>query len=53
MALVGLIDFLFHSLKGLSMSVFDAEAKVLDIEVFPQSSIAELNSGTARIILFS
>ena len=28
------------------MNVFDAEIKVLDTEIFPQHTIADLNSGT-------
>ena len=34
------------------MNVFDAEIKVLDTEIFPQHTIADLNSGIT-FILFS
>ena len=51
-ALRGVIGFLFHSLKALSMIVFDAEPKVLDTEIFLQHTIANLNSGIT-FVLFS
>ena len=35
------------------MIVFDAEARVLDTEIFPQHTIADLNSGITFIVLFS
>ena len=45
MALLGLIDTPVSSLKVFSMTVFDAETKVLDTEIFPQHNIADLNYG--------
>ena len=51
-ALRGLIGTLFHSLKALSMIVFDPEPKVLDTEIFLQHTIANLNSGIT-FVLFS
>ena len=53
MALLGLIDTPVSSLKVFSMTVFDAETKVLDTEIFPQHNIADLNSGITFIALFS
>ena len=44
-ALRGLIGTLFHSLKVLSMIVFDVKRKVLDTEIFLQYTIANLDSG--------
>ena len=51
-ALRGLIGTLFHSLKALSMIVFDAEPKVIDTVIFLQHTIANLNSGIT-FVLFS
>ena len=42
MALHGLIDTLFYSLKVLSMISFDEAAKIFDTEIFPQHTIADL-----------
>ena len=55
MALPGLIDTLFTvaSLKVLVMIVYDVATKVVGTEEFPQHSIAELNSDTTFINLFS
>ena len=47
-----LIGILFHSLKALSMIVFDAEPKVIDTVIFLQHTIANLNSGIT-FVLFS
>ena len=35
------------------MVVFDAETKILDTEIFPQHTIADLNSGFTTIVLFN
>ena len=35
------------------MIVYDVATKVLDAEIFPQHTIADLNSGITLIILFS
>ena len=35
------------------MIVFDAETNVLDTEIFPQDTIADLNSSITFILLFS
>ena len=35
------------------MIVFDAESKVLDTNIFPQHTIADLNSGITFTVLFS
>ena len=35
------------------MIVFDAETKILDTEIFPQHTIADLNSGFTTIVLFN
>ena len=55
MALPGLIDPLctVASLKLPPMIVFDVATKVLGTEEFLQHNIAELNSGTTLIVLFS
>ena len=55
MAFSGLIDTLFHScyLEGSFYDIFDAETEVFDKEIFPQHTIAELNSGIRFIVLFS
>ena len=55
MALPGLIDTLLYScqLEGFSMIVFQVEAKVLDVEIFSQHTIADLNSGITIIVLLS
>ena len=55
MALPGLIDTLFTvaSLKVLVMIVYDVATKVVGTEDFPQHNIAELNSDTTFINLFS
>ena len=54
-ALPDLIDTLYTvaSLKVPAMIVFDVATKVLGTEEFPQHNIAELNSGTTLIALFS
>ena len=52
MALHGLISTLFHSLKVLSMTVFDVEPKVLETEIFLQHTIANLHFGIT-FVLFS
>ena len=55
MALPGLIDTLLHScqLEGFSMIVFQVKTKVLDVEIFSQPTIADLNSGITIIVLLS
>ena len=55
MALPGLIDTPLHScqLEGFSMIVFQVETKVLDVEIFSQPTIAELNSAITIIVLLS
>ena len=35
------------------MIVFDAETKALDMVIFPQDTIADLNSGSTFIVLLS
>ena len=41
------------SFKAVSMNVSDVETKVLDTEIFPQHTTADLNSGITLIVLFS
>ena len=55
MALSGLTDTLCKvtSLKVPAMTVYDVATKVLGTEEFLQHNMAELNSGTAFIVLFS
>ena len=52
-ALPGLIVTLLQSLKVSSMIVYDVATKVLDTELFPQHTIADLSSGITFIVLFS
>ena len=52
-ALLGLIDSTVARLKVPVIIVFDVATKVLGTEEFPQHNIAELNSGTTLIALFS
>ena len=55
MAFPGLIGTLctVASLRVPAMVVFDVATKVFGTEEFPQDNIAELNSRTKLIILFS
>ena len=55
MALPGLTDThcTVARLKVSAMIVFDVAIKVLGTEEFPKHNIAELNSGTTLIVLFS
>ena len=53
MALLGLIDSTVARLKVPVIIVFDVATKVLGTEEFPQHNIAEVNSGTTLIVLFS
>ena len=41
------------SLKVPAMIAYDVATKVLDTELFPQYTIADLNSGITFIVLFS
>ena len=41
------------SLKVLPTIVFEVETKVLDTEMFPQHTIADLNCGITIIVFFS
>ena len=41
------------SLKVLFINAFDAETKKLDTDIFPQHTIADLNSSITFIVLFS
>ena len=54
-AFPGLIDTLLHiaSLKVISMTTFEVKTKILDTEIFPQHTIADLNTGITFIVLFS
>ena len=54
-SLPGLIDALWHScqLEVLAMFVYDVATKVLDTEIFPQHTIADLISGITFVIFFS
>ena len=54
-ALPGLIDLLFNicQFESFSRNVFAAETKVLDTKVFPQHTIADLNSRNIFIVLLS
>ena len=51
----GLIDTLLHSCQfgGSFKDFYDVKTKLLDTEIFPHHTLADLNSSTAFIVLFS